>query len=152
MRLLLITLLLTTMFFGNQGQALTVATAQACANELLSAYNERRFPRKFLAVESITSRAFGTTFRQLTNTQREKAIETGTRLLRESFEKPSGDYRYRDLQVSDVEKTGKGNFRIIGNVHITSPIFTGVGTFLALTTESCQIYQADCAKCCCLIR
>lgn len=138
---LLITILLTVLFFGNPGQALTVTTAQVCANELLNAYNERRFPRKFLAIESITSRAFGSTFRQLTSQEREQAINVAARLLRESFEEPSGKYRYRDLVVDDVEQTNGGNFRIIGSVHVTSPKFTGTGSFLALTTESCQIFQ-----------
>jgi hypothetical protein len=141
MRLILAVCLLTFSSHATPTNALTVADAQTCANELLDAYNERRFPKKFLAIESITQRAFGIVFRFFTPKERALAIDTGAKLLRESFEKPSGKYSYRNLVVEYTEPTNEGNFRIIGEVHITSPQYTGPGSFLALTTDTCKIFQ-----------
>ncbi|MFM2339720.1 MAG: hypothetical protein RLZZ360_356 [Candidatus Parcubacteria bacterium] len=140
MRLILAVLLLA-LIAPTRVQALTTEEARVCANELLSAYNERRFPEKFLAIESITRRAFGQDFRTLTDAERALAIKAATNVLKASFESPSGEYRYRDLTVNTVEVTKEGNFRIIGTAHITSPQFTGMGEFKALTNGKCQIYQ-----------
>ncbi len=141
MRLILLIIYFSVAFVATKADALSVSAAQVCANELLNAYNERRFPGQFLAIEALTSRAFGSGFKSLNQSEKETAIEATTRVLRDSFENPTGKYRYRDLVVAFVEKTKQGNFRIIGEVHITSPMYTGYGSFLALTSGSCQIFQ-----------
>lgn len=141
MRLILLIIYLSVAFTTTRADALSVTAAQVCADELLNAYNERRFPRQFLAIEALTSRAFGSGYQNLNESDKEAAIAATTRVLRDSFENPTGKYRYRDLEVTIVEKTKQGNFRIIGEVYITSPQYTGYGSFLALTSGSCQIFQ-----------
>lgn len=128
--------------------ALTIAEAQVCADRILTAYNKKNYPEEFLAVGAITSRAFGAIYRSFlgSGTQKETADAVALELLRSSFEAPSGQYRYKNLQVDRVERKEKG-YQATGEVYIESPKYTGTASFTALVEKTgCQVYQVRIAE------
>lgn len=130
----------------NRVEALTVADAQACANKILRAYNQKTYPGTSLAVEDITSRAFGALYRGLLLKIKAVADAVALELLRSSFEEPSGLYKYKDLVVEFVEPTDTG-YRVLGEVYITSPKYSGPASFTALLKKSgCKVYQVRIAE------
>jgi hypothetical protein len=132
---------LATLKFSVPASAYSTDDAQRCADQLLGAYNEKRYPEGILDIPSITSRAFGNGFQTLSADELEYVLRLTALLLRESFENPTGRYRYRNLVINFTEPANDGNYRVVGSVHITSPNYTGDGSFMALVRPSCQIYQ-----------
>ena len=44
---------------SNHSTAFTVSEAQACADKLLTSYNNKTYPKKLLAIDKIVLKAFG---------------------------------------------------------------------------------------------
>lgn len=130
----------------NRVEALTVADAQVCANKILRAYNKKTYPGTSLAVEDITSRAYGVLYRALLPKMKKVADDVALKLLQSSFTEPSGLYKYKDLIVEYVEPTDKG-YRALGEVYIISPKYSGPASFTALLKKSgCKVYQVRIAE------
>jgi hypothetical protein len=135
--------LLATLLVPVSANAFTTAEAQVCADKLLTAYNNKTYPKKLLAIEQIVRKAFGGSFRGLKEPERSLALTVGEEYLRTSFTEPSGEYQYWDLIVESVEvTTDNPGFRVLGEVNVKTPKRTGRFSFLALvTTEGCRVYQ-----------
>ncbi|MBY0537778.1 hypothetical protein K2P47_00075 [Patescibacteria group bacterium] len=135
--------LISTLLVPASAQAFTTAEAQVCADKLLTAYNNKTYPKKLLAVEKIIQKAIGGNYRSLTGTDLALAQSVGEEYLRTSFTEPSGEYQYWDLVVEAVEVTiNDPGFRVLGEVNVKSPKGSGRYSFLALvTTEGCRVYQ-----------
>lgn len=86
-------------------QAFTVAEAQTCGDTLLTAYNNKTYPKKLLAVEKIVRKAFGANYRALSKGEIALALSVSEEYLRTSFTEPTGKFQYRDLVVESVEVT-----------------------------------------------
>jgi hypothetical protein len=137
-------LIVALLFFSTPiaTQAFTVGDAQKCADTLLSAYNNKTYPRKLLAVESIVITAFGKVFQTFNPDEINLALAIGEKYIEESFTKPSGKYRYQDLVVTAVEATKDGGHRVLGEVTVNSPKGNGRYSFLALVTSAgCKVRQ-----------
>ena len=141
MRKMFVFIVLAWLLMTNATSALTITEAQKCSDRLLEAYNSRSYPGKMLMLEAITQRTFGMLYRSMTNQEKAEATRATKRVLRESFEHPTGQYQYKDLVVGPVETTKHG-FRINGTVHITSPKYTGTASFMALVYPGCKVEQA----------
>jgi hypothetical protein len=139
----IIALVLSILLSPVAAKAFNVTEAQRCADTLLTAYNQKTYPRKLLALEKIIQKAFGGSFRTLSKTQVALAFEVGEEYLRTSFTAPSGQYQYWDLIVEKVEQTTNDpGFRVLGQVTVKSPKGNGRYSFLALvTSEGCKVHQ-----------
>ncbi|MES2749014.1 MAG: hypothetical protein V4606_01305 [Patescibacteria group bacterium] len=141
MKVLVYALLSIWIFSSSMAQAFTRNEAQACAQKLLDAYNTRTYPRDNLAIDAIVQSAFGPIFRTFSESEKTLALEVGEQHIQESFTKPSGKYRYWDLEVTAVEKSKTG-YRVIGYVSVQTPSASGRYNFLALVgKKGCQIRQ-----------
>lgn len=135
--------LLITLLVAVPAQAFTKAEAQVCADKLLTAYNNKIYPKKLMAIKKIVQKAFGVSFKGLKEPELSLALTVGEEYLRTSFTEPSGAYQYWDLVVESVEvTTGYPGFRVLGEVNVKTPKRSGRYSFLALVTaEGCRVYQ-----------
>lgn len=136
-------LLLTLSINTSSAGAFTTEEAQVCADKLLKAYNKKTYPKNLLALENIVATAFGGIYRSFTKSEIKLAQSVGEELIRESFTRPSGEYRYWDLVVETTEKTDKElEYRVNGTVSVAWPKGTGNYSFLALVfTPGCKVRQ-----------
>lgn len=139
---ILILIVLTIISWATPIKAFTVEEAQVCADELLTAYNERRYPEKMIDAPAIVRRAIGSNYRLLTDQKQAVINRIASDLVRESFTKPSGRYHYSQVVVKKVREQKNGGYGVDGTLYIRSPKFSGPATFTVLVrNELCLIFQ-----------
>jgi hypothetical protein len=131
---------------GGRAEALTVGEAQECAEQLLRAYDTRKYPSTIIDEASIIQRTVGRVYDSMRVQDQALINEVALQYLRDSFENPSGAYQYQDVKVEEVEPTDRGH-RITGTVVIITSEKAVRHPFTTLTSGSgCVIYQVRVAE------